>query len=277
MPASNTTLSNGNTIEDQIISRALALGAHMAGIADTATLYQAPSYQLCDRIGLHLGVGSREAEGQQSLPLGFQGAKSIIVIALAHPVGSRELDWWDGTGGTPGNRILMRIAKDLVQWLQQEPGLESRSLPYHLEKGGIFLKDAAVLAGLGCIGKSNLLVTPQYGPRVRLRALAVTTELTPTGPIEFDPCADCHVPCRSACPQDTFAEKIYPADAFQVARLPGRSGRYSRDVCNRRLDSEVAVWEAERANATGESSPVIKYCRRCEFSCPVGRRPKGGA
>ena len=44
-------------------------------------------------------------------------------------------------------------------------------LPYHVKKGGLFLKDAAVLSGLGIIGKNNLLLHPAWGPRIRLRSI----------------------------------------------------------------------------------------------------------
>ena len=75
---------------------------------------------------------------------------------------------------------------------------------YHVEKGGIFLKDAAVIAGLGCIGKNNILVTPDYGPRIRLRAMLPDEEISPTGSNDFDPCSGCDAPCRQACPQNAF-------------------------------------------------------------------------
>ncbi|CAB1081528.1 hypothetical protein D1AOALGA4SA_9178 [Olavius algarvensis Delta 1 endosymbiont] len=51
-----------------------------------------------------------------------------------------------------------------------------------MERGGIFFKDSGVLAGLGSIGKNNLLVTPEYGPRIRVWPLLFDAELKPTGP-----------------------------------------------------------------------------------------------
>jgi len=95
----------------------------------------------------------------------------VLVLALVHDEGESELDWWDGERGTPGNRRLESIAKSLRQWLKEDLNSDAHLLPYHVEKGGIFLKDAAVLAGLGTIGMNNLLITPEFGPRVRLRAL----------------------------------------------------------------------------------------------------------
>ena len=83
--------------------------------------------------------------------------------------------------------------------------IAAQPLPYHVEKGGIFLKDAAMLAGLGIIGANNLLITPQFGPRVRLRALFLDCELAaPTGPLNFSPCDGCNQPCWEACPQQAF-------------------------------------------------------------------------
>ena len=38
-------------------------------------------------------------------------------------------------------------------------------------------RHAAVLAGLGEFGLNNLLLTPQYGPRVRLDSVITTAEL----------------------------------------------------------------------------------------------------
>lgn len=42
----------------------------------------------------------------------------------------------------------------------------------------------------------------------------------------------------------------------------------NRDLCNIRMEKDIAD-SAE--NNTG-SQPVIKYCRKCEFICPVGKK-----
>jgi epoxyqueuosine reductase len=69
----------------------------------------------------------------------------------------------------------------------------------------IQLKPAAMLAGLGFIGHNTLLITPEYGPRVRWIALLVDTELDPDEPFERDLCAEqplCRNKelCVKACP-----------------------------------------------------------------------------
>ena len=63
----------------------------------------------------------------------------------------------------------MDINSKLAKWIEKELSYQTFKLPYHFENGGVFLKDAAVMAGLGCIGKNNLFVSQIYGPRLRLR------------------------------------------------------------------------------------------------------------
>jgi epoxyqueuosine reductase len=176
-----------------------------------------------------------------------------MVVALEHPAERPELDWWFGRTDPPGNRVLAGIVQGLCDWIPGELGFRAVHLPYHVERGGAYLKDAAVLAGLGCIGLNNLLVTPEYGPRVRLRALTLDVGLRPTGPSVFDPCAGCEAPCRNACPQGAFA------------RPPARTGSFSRPLCQVQMEFDVNA-------ATGDDTavPVIKYCRACELSCRVG-------
>ncbi|MCP4613726.1 MAG: hypothetical protein GY845_33985 [Planctomycetes bacterium] len=174
-------------------------------------------------------------------------SKALIVLALAHPKSNPELDWWDGNKGTSGNRELIRISNELSDWLKEQFDITAHDLPYHVENGGIFLKDAAVLAGLGCIGKNNLLITPDFGPRVRLRALAIDFLPEVTGPIKFDPCVECDSPCQQACPQNAF-----------------QSSSYNRPLCTEQM-------ETDKANAETDSPTIcIKYCRACELACPYG-------
>ncbi len=212
-----------------IIEKARSLGASMTGITSIASLQDSPSHQLLETL---------------ELP---PDSKAVIVLALAHPKSNPELDWWDGKKGTPGNRELIRISKELSDWLKQQFDITAHDLPYHVENGGIFLKDAAVLAGLGCIGKNNLFITPELGPRIRLRALAIGFLLEGTGPIAFDPCISCDTLCQRACPQNAF-----------------QSTSYSRSICTEQM-------ETDKSNAAIDSTTIcIKYCRACELACPYG-------
>lgn len=92
---------------------------------------------------------------------------------------------------------MIRINRELTSWIEGTLNIKTHQLPYCIEKGGIFLKDSAFFAGIGCVGKNNILVTPEYGPRVRLRAMLIEEEFVPTGPIDFDPCDNCEEICMS--------------------------------------------------------------------------------
>ncbi len=172
-----------------ILAKAKAFGAALAGLAAIEDLKRSPSCTFAGRSDLN---PAPEA------PVWPEGARSVLVIAVAHPAEKPELDWWFGHRDPPGNRILAAIIGRLCRWIEESGEIQTVHLPYHVERGGTYLKDAAVLAGLGCIGRSNLLVTPEYGPRVRLRGLTLDVRLPPSGPIRFDPCRGCDDRCRRA-------------------------------------------------------------------------------
>lgn len=221
-----------------LIRKAKAFGASLAGSAGVDALRKSASRHLIGRIP--------------------PDAKSVLVLALAHRASELELDWWDGKPGhTRGNRRLMSAASALGQWLNDEFHVQARLLPYAVEKAGIFLKNAGVLAGLGVMGKNNLLVTREFGPRVRLRALTLDVELEHSGPTDFAPCASCNMPCWHACPQRAFPD-----------------GAYHRAACHRQMEEDAARRFAV-ANSEPSQSRIVcaKYCRACEMACPIGRQP----
>ena len=59
-------------------------------------------------------------------------------------------------------------------------------------------KAVAIAAGIGWQGKSLLLVSPQYGPRVRLVTVLTDANLSPDDPLK-NRCGKC-TECRDACP-----------------------------------------------------------------------------
>jgi epoxyqueuosine reductase len=233
-----------------IIERAVELGAATAGIAAVEDVEQAPSFELASR---------RSDLPDVAWP---EGARSVIVVAVAHPADRPELDWWSRPAGPPGNRLLAGVVDALCDWIEDGFGIACTHLPYHVDKGGIYLKDAAVLAGLGRIGRNNLLVTPEHGPRVRLRALTVEVDLPSTGPTTFDPCAGCSAPCRLACPRGAFDAQ--PGASRRGDAAVTVPAGFSRTACYLQMDADVG--------AAGESG-VIKYCRACELSCTAAGGP----
>ncbi len=192
---------------------------------------------------------------------------SVLVIGLEHPADRPELDWWDGRG-TAGNRLLIETLEQVRKEIECRFGWVTRQFHYYAERGGVYLKDAAVLAGLGCIGRNNLLVTPEYGPRVRLRGLYLGVHLSPTGPSDFNPCRACSAPCRTACPERALGGRSFnTAERRHLSALPAGDGAYSRNDCMRRMKKDEAAGRSDDA----ASSRRVIYCRCCELVCPVGR------
>ena len=284
-------------LTESIVEKALALGASVVGVADVEPLKASPSNRISLRIGLDLRSHRRDAP-DDVVPAEVDwpaGAVSAVVIGVSHPAERPELDWYDGKG-TPGNRALIGIVKELCDWLADDFSVTTWRPPYFIGSGGVFMKDAAVLAGLGSIGRNNLIVTPECGPCIRWRVLLLDREARATGPIDFDPCAGCDEPCRRACPVGAFDETAYDATALGQAQLPGIDGAYDRVTCNTKMSQDVedaagalAASEEQRGDlattmnafeeavmalppAGDEARYGVKYCRRCELSCPVGTR-----
>ena len=279
-----------------ITDKARSLGASLVGVADVERLKGSPSHRISPRIGMGLETRWREApEDVVAADVDWPAdAVSAIVIGVAHPADQPELDWYDGKG-TPGNRALIRIVKELCEWLESEMSCATYRPPYFIESGGVFMKDAATLAGLGTVGRNNLVVTPQFGPRVRWRVLLLDRAAKATGPVEYEPCESCARPCRKACPVGAFDETAYFADRLGQSQLPGTDGTYDRITCNTKMAQDVddaaaslATGAEDRADlastmnafeeavmalpaAAGGVGYGVKYCRGCELSCPVGK------
>ena len=234
-------------VQEKIIKKGKEFGATDVGFADIYALKKSPTYEKYVQ-NPYFNIMERIVWPAE--------AKSVLVISLEHSVRELELDYWDYKSyHSPGNRKLAKVIKKLKAWLRDELGITGAPLGYRVENGGVLLKDTATLAGLGTIGKNNLLITPEYGPRVRLRAMFLDIEVKATGPIDFSPCDTCHIPCFQACPKDAF-----------------QSGVYNRELCNIQLGIDV---ENEVVVESPENDPVNNnyriYCRACEIACPVGR------
>jgi epoxyqueuosine reductase len=263
-------------VSDHIITMSRSLGASLAGMASVELLKKSPSHDIYTKIEPNQGVGSRDfAEGIKPGEVAWPpSAKSALVIALAHKEENLQLDWWieyEDDRESRGYRILKDILNDVSEWVEKEFALTTHLPPYHLEKGGIFYKDAGVMAGLGCIGKNNLLVTPEYGPRVRVSALLFDEDLQATGPVIYDPCDGCGEPCRQACPRNAFGHAAHSSIEMGMVTLPGKNGWYDRETCRPETEENIENKEFIKLEGCKEPVGVIKFCRLCELSCTVGK------
>ena len=88
-------------------------------------------------------------------------------------------------------------------------------------------RHAAFCAGLGNFGENNMLLTPQYGPRVRFASLFSTAEL-PGDPVLDDPlCIHCKR-CVSICPVSAVPGGGYPEKLTDKHACAARSEKLKR-------------------------------------------------
>lgn len=94
---------------------------------------------------------------------------------------------------------------------------------------------AARYAGLGTIGFNHTLLTPEYGPRIRLVSVLTDALVPPDPVIEKDLCIRCKL-CLKCCPTDslTDAQPIAAMDKRRCARyhkVLKEQYRYPCGVC----------------------------------------------
>jgi len=110
-------------------------------------------------------------------------------------------------------------------------------------------KLVANLAGLGWIGKSCLLITPNYGPRVRLSTIFTDAPLE-TGYSISEKCAECGA-CMKICPVKAFTGASFnPSEP--------RETRFNAHLCESYMN--------KRREKLGED-----LCGLCVYICPHGR------
>ena len=114
---------------------------------------------------------------------------------------------------------------------------------------GVFShRHAAVLAGLGEIGFSNLHITPQFGARVRLVSIITEVPLEPDQPYDKSLCRKWQKECGQACLTSCPVEAISP------------EGKVNKDLCLR-YQEQIMPWSA-----------VELRCGICLGMCPIGKR-----
>lgn len=113
-------------------------------------------------------------------------------------------------------------------------------------------KLAAHLAGLGWIGKSCLLITPEIGPRVRWATVLTDAPLQPTGQELPEQCGSCDL-CVKICPVQAFT-----GEPFRTHEP--REKRYDAAKCDRYF---MEMKEKDQG---------LAVCGLCLYVCPHGKR-----
>jgi len=216
-----------------------------------------------ERLGADLfGVADlRYLRGYQTYPEGLLDKYTRgISIALKLPDDVFELfpnREFYGRVYDVSTRMLDDIAFKLSAFIERRgyralPIPASKSLKKTHWRSFISHKAIARAAGVGWIGKSSLLITPEYGPRVRLVSILTDMPLSTGVPMKSR-CGRCRA-CVESCPSGAIKDsnfEDYPESrdaVFDVDKCVEETGKYLEDV-------DVGA----------------RVCGVCIKVCPVGR------
>jgi len=232
-------------IDSRLRTLALSLGADYFGIADLAPAQDAIRAQ----------GGERVANFPRSVVAGIRLQDSIVDLLPDKDKAGAIL--YRHTTYDVVNTALDQIALRVAGQLQNE-GYAAFPVPASKRTSdekiaGIFSqKLGAHMAGLGWIGKSCLLVTPDHGPRVRWVNVLTDAPLKPTGSPAKPQCGEC-TECMDICPVHAFTGRVFSPDEPREARFDAAAcDRYYKQL------------EKEPGGAG--------VCGLCVWVCPHGKK-----
>jgi epoxyqueuosine reductase len=135
------------------------------------------------------------------------------------------------------NYFLDRAAFDLSSRIQDMgyealPIAASQIIDWQRQQAHLSHKKVGRLAGIGWLGRNNLLVNPLSGAQFRLATVLTNMPLEPDVPLESD-CGECRR-CLSCCPAAAIKEKKEDFDhlaCFEKLKEFRRSGLVGQFIC----------------------------------------------
>ncbi len=254
----------------EVRKTALNLGADLAGVADVRNLVD----------------GGAGRDPRDILP----GARSVVVLAVRYLEGSLS---------TPQVRMAVNDCRHIdfqlgqisrkIGCLLEDHGFRTLLVPSYFPMemteetkglvGDVSLKQAGAAAGLGEIGFHGLLVTPEYGPRVRLAGLLSEMPAAPGEPKEnklLEYCRECRL-CVEKCPAHAISQE--GVDVNKCARYVGRPYgiaslmKFIMSALDRSKDEvKDMIRSPEFLNYYQNFMVGVHFnCHTCQSICPVGR------
>ncbi len=217
----------GMTWEDASLAvrhAALFYGASLAGIAELNPLWlyadhYAPTRDNAERAVPVQSEGDRLDRGGDAWYIP-QSMNRVIALAFE--------EYYFGIANSPGRLAsaatgdgYSRMAVTSSTLADFIRGLGYRALP---AGNGVGLSiPMAIDAGLGQLGRLGLLITPKYGPRVRLAKVITDMPLVPNSPIDFGVTEFCDICmlCADECPSGAITDGPRTWEGKSVSNNPG--------------------------------------------------------
>jgi epoxyqueuosine reductase len=159
----------------------------------------------------------------------YAAGKSLIVI------GNGGGEFWDGfrrccaaqlgffeRAPHPLDRYTVDVIERQVRPLLARAGVIGHVLyPFRFEADPVSFVHLGAVAGLGARSRLGVLVHPEYGPWIAMRAaVLLESEVDPTPVAPFDPCGTCtDQPCIGACPAAAISDRGWDVPACTSHRL----------------------------------------------------------
>jgi len=232
-----------DSLKEELNAYARSLGIDIFGVSDQSSARDFIRIQG----GEHIGGFPR------AIPLGI-GLVDDVVDELYRHEDSVVIGTYRGLYNAVNaalDRAALMVAKRV-----QDSGYRAYPIPAsqivnaRKLEGAFSHKLAAHLAGLGWIGKSCLLITPEHGPRVRLATVLTGAPLEAGSPIA-NGCGNC-CRCVDICPVKAFTG--VPFDPSEP-----RDVRFRASLCDE--------YTERRSHTYGDVN-----CGLCVHVCPYGRK-----
>jgi epoxyqueuosine reductase QueG len=147
------------------------------------------------------------------------------------------------------NMFLDQLAITVQQFIQKEgfralPIPASQILDWEKQLGHLSHKRFAELAGIGWLGRNNLIVSPKHGAKIRLATILTDMPLDVDKPLN-DSCGECKK-CISVCPAASIKDnkKEFDYDSCYEKLKEFRKNRYVDQficgVCVKACDGKKA-------------------------------------
>ena len=234
--------------------QASTLGATFFGVADLAPA----------RDEIHGQGGDIISQFPRSISIGI-ALPGSVVDRIGDQQNRIALMSYQHHGYDVINRRLDAIVSRLASSIQQVghealPIAASQTIDREKHLGAFSHKLGAHLAGLGWIGKSCLLVTPQVGPWVRWASVLTDAPIEATGSSMEERCGSC-TQCVDICPVGAFSGMPFRENEPRSVRMDAQKCRRHQEDLGKRSG--------------------FNLCGLCLHICPYGakssRQSVGGA
>lgn len=232
-------------LEKQFESLAQSWGAEFFGVADLSPAHDA----ICEQGGaefakysraISIGIALFDSIVNQ-LPLRSEKAVAVNYRHHCYDVINQQLDI-----------ITSRLSSVLQEEGYQAMPVSASKTVDDEKLWAVFThKMAAHLAGLGWIGKSCLLITPEFGPRVRWATVLTDAPLEVTGESMEERCSTCEQ-CVEICPVKAFTGRPFQENESREVRFDARK-------CDNYLKAL-------------EEQDKLAVCGMCLYICPFGMK-----